>query len=120
MGDSGPVYIGDIHKEKEAEEIFEEAISGGSGAAITSETTEKVTTETVTEEAVIEEETRNIFRYYKPSLENKQQLVYYKFRKNLKTRFCIVRHGRRYFDQQKHQHKRENNTRYFDPSTRIN
>ena len=44
MGDDGAVSIGDVHKEKEAEEIFDDAVSNGSGAAITS--TETVTRDT--------------------------------------------------------------------------
>ena len=44
MGDDGAVSIGDVHKEKEAEQIFDDAVSNGSGAAITS--TETVTRDT--------------------------------------------------------------------------
>ena len=43
MGDDGPVSTGDVHKEKEAEEIFDDAVSGGGGAAIV---TEEVTRDT--------------------------------------------------------------------------
>ena len=39
MGDNGAVSVGDVHKEQEAEEIFDNAISNGSGGAIV-ETTE--------------------------------------------------------------------------------
>merc|ERR1719443_426115 len=35
MGDDGAVSVGDVHKEQEAEEIFETVISSGSGGAIT-------------------------------------------------------------------------------------
>ena len=48
IGDDGAVSIGDVHKEQEAEEIFETAISSGSGGAITEmKPTEAVPTETV-------------------------------------------------------------------------
>ena len=33
MGDDGPVSLGDVRKEKEAQEIFDHAVSNGSGGA---------------------------------------------------------------------------------------
>ena len=49
IGDDGPVSIGDVHKEQEAEEIFETVISSGSGGAITEiKPTEAVSTEILT------------------------------------------------------------------------
>ena len=48
MGDDGAVSVGDVHKEQEAEEIFETAIESGSGGAITEmKPTEAVPTEIV-------------------------------------------------------------------------
>jgi len=38
VGDDGPVTVGDVHREQEAEEIFQQAVSNGQGAALTSQT----------------------------------------------------------------------------------
>ena len=49
MGDDGDVFIGDVHKEQEAQEIFDNAVSNGSGGAITEiKPTEIAPTETQT------------------------------------------------------------------------
>ena len=44
IGDSGAVSVGDVHKEQEAQEIFDNAVAGGLGAAIVSESTTRDTT----------------------------------------------------------------------------
>lgn len=37
VGDNGPVSSGDVHLEQEAQEIFDNAVSGGQGAALTTQ-----------------------------------------------------------------------------------
>ena len=44
IGDNGAVSVGDVHKEQEAEEIFDNAVAGGLGAAIVSESVTRDTT----------------------------------------------------------------------------
>ena len=44
IGDNGATSVGDVHKEQEAEEIFDNAVAGGLGAAIVSESVTRDTT----------------------------------------------------------------------------
>ena len=44
IGDSGAISVGDVHKEQDAEEIFNNAVAGGLGAAIVSQSITRDTT----------------------------------------------------------------------------